>query len=142
KHSQLEISSGQTGRTFRQQTRWCWEIRPRIPATGEVYDVVEIDGFNLRSGWCILTARSRGHVIAYQWCSRESGDAWGARFARIPAPVVVVCDGGPGMHAALKEHWPDTRVQRCLVHVQRNVRQYVTTKSRTPAGKALWGLAL
>ena len=46
------------------------------------------------------------------------------------------------MHAALKEHWPNTRVQRCLVHLQRNVRKYVTTRSKTIAGKALWGLAL
>lgn len=142
KHSQTEISSGSTGRTFRHRTRWCWELRPSIPVTGEFYDVVEIDGFNLRSGWCILTARSGGNVIAYQWCARESQAAWGALFQRLPEPAVVVCDGGPGIHAALREHWPNTRVQRCLVHLQRNVRKYVTTRSKTTAGKALWGLTL
>lgn len=46
------------------------------------------------------------------------------------------------MHAALKAHWPTTRVQRCLVHLQRNIGKYVTTRSKTVAGKALWGLAL
>ena len=104
--------------------------------------MLQIDGFNLRTGWCILTARSRGRVIAYQWCSRESKAAWDALLQRIPAPVVTVCDGGSGLHAALAEHWPDTRVQRCLVHLQRNVRKYVTTRSRSNAGKALWQLAL
>lgn len=142
KHSQTDTPSGGTGRTFRHRTRWCWELRPRIPVTGELHDVVEIDGFNLRSGWCILTARSQGRVIASQWCSRESQAAWGALLQRLPAPTVVVCDGGPGMHAALREHWPDTRVQRCLVHLQRNIRKYVTTRSKTTASKALWGLAL
>ena len=142
KHRQSEIDGNQTGRSFRRRTAWCWKLRPHIPATGEIYDVVQIDGFNLRSGWCILTARSRGKVIAYQWCARESQAAWGALFQRLPAPTVVVCDGGPGMHAALKEQWPGTRVQRCLVHLQRNVRKYVTTRSKTIAGKALWGLAL
>ena len=82
-----------------------------------------------------LVAISRGKVIAYQWCARESQAAWGALFKRLPEPVVVVCDGGPGMHAALKEHWPGARVQRCLVHLQRNVRKYVTTRSKTAAGK-------
>lgn len=142
KHSQAATTSGGTGRSFRHQIRWCWDLRPQILRTGVVYDVVEIDGFNLRTGWCILTARASGKVIAWQWCARESQAAWGELFKRLPAPVVVVCDGGPGMHAALKEHWPETRIQRCLVHLQRNVRTYVTTKSRTPAGKALWGLAL
>lgn len=142
KHSQSELSPGETGRTFRHQIRWCWELRPRIPITGEVLNVVQIDGFNLRNGWCVLTARSRGKVVAYQWCARESQAAWAALLQRLPEPVVVVCDGGPGMHAALKEHWPGTRVQRCLVHVQRNIRKYVTTKSKTTAGKTLWGLAL
>lgn len=138
KHPQTQTPSGGTGRTFRH--RWCWLLRPRIPDTGVIHDVVQIDGFNLRTGWCILTARSRSKIVAYQWCDRESQAAWGALFQRVP--TVVVCDGGPGMHAALREHWPTTRVQRCLVHLQRNVRKHVTTRSRTVAGKALWGLAL
>lgn len=142
KHSQADNDGTQSGRSFRRQTHWCWELRPRIHLTGDIYGVIEIDGFNLRTGWCVLTARSRGKVIAYQWCARESQAAWGALFAKLPPPTVVVCDGGPGMHAALKEHWPQARVQRCLVHLQRNVRKYVTTRSKTAAGKALWGLAL
>lgn len=140
--TQAELDDTQTGRTFRRKTAWCWLIKPRIPITGEVYDVIEIDGFNLRTGWCVLTARTGGKAIAFQWCSRESQAAWGALFTHLPAPTVVVCDGGPGMHAALKEHWPTTRIQRCLVHLQRNIRKYVTKHSKSEAGKGLWGLAL
>lgn len=142
KASQSDTDGTQSGRSFRRRITWCWDLRPNIPATGVIHDVVEIDGFNLRTGWCILTARADGKVVAAQWCARESQAAWGALCARLPEPAVVVCDGGPGMHAALRKHWPNARVQRCLVHLQRNVRKYVTTKSRTPAGKALWGLAL
>lgn len=85
----------------------------------------------------IRRERRRSAVVR----SRVPGSL-GELFKRLPEPTVVVCDGGPGMHAALKEHWPNARVQRCLVHLQRNVRKYVTTRSKTPAGKALWGLAL
>lgn len=102
--AQTDTKPGGTGRTFRHQIRWCWDLQPRIPVTGEIYDAVQIDGFNLRTGWCVLVAISRGKVIAYQWCARESQAAWGALLQRLPEPVVVVCDGGPGMHAALKEH--------------------------------------
>lgn len=142
KHSQAESDGTLTGRSFRRQTAWCWDLHPRIPHVSVAHDVVELDGFNLRTGWCVLVAYSNGNVIDYQWCSRESEAAWSALFTRVPGPRVVVCDGGPGMHAARRAHWPDTRVQRCLVHLQRNVRKYVTTRSKSPAGKALWGLAL
>ena len=86
----------------------------------------------------IRRERRRSAVVR----SRVPGSLGGELFKRLPEPTVVVCDGGPGMHAALKEHWRNARVQRCLVHLQRNVRKYVTTRSKTPAGKALWGLAL
>jgi hypothetical protein len=40
------------------------------------------------------------------------------------------------------ECWPETRVQRCLVHVQRNVRTYLTLAPRTEAGRTLRALSL
>lgn len=141
KAAQHDHGGASAARQFRRETAWCWELRPRIPITGDIYDVLQIDGFNLRTGWCVLTARHQGTVVAAQWCSCEGYAAWSALMQRLPAPQVVVCDGGPGMHAALREHWSNTRIQRCLVHLQRNVRKYVTTRSKTTAGKGLWGLA-
>ena len=67
--------------------------------------------------------------------------AWKALLDQVPPPKVVVCDGGSGLLVAVAEVWPDTLVQRCLVHVQRNVRTCLTTKPRTDAGRALWALA-
>ena len=55
----------------------------------------------------------------------------------VPRATVVVTDGGSGIAAALSECWSETAVQRCLVHVQRNVRTYLTGRPRTEAGKAL-----
>lgn len=42
----------------------------------------------------------------------------------------------------IKHVWPSTAVQRCLVHIQRNVRTYVTSRPRTEAGRAIYALAL
>jgi transposase-like protein len=53
---------------------------------------------------------------------------------------VVIADGGTGLGAALAQQWAGTDIQRCLVHVQRNVRTYLTSNPRTDAGKALLGL--
>ncbi|MFS0464607.1 transposase, partial [Corynebacterium striatum] len=51
-------------------------------------------------------------------------------------------DGGKGAYSAIKQCWPSTRIQRCLVHAQRVVRQYVTSRPRTDAGRAIYKLAL
>jgi len=58
----------------------------------------------------------------------------------VPAPRVVIADGGTGLGAALAQQWAGTDIQRCLVHVQRNVRTYLTSNPRTDAGKVLLGL--
>ena len=49
----------------------------------------------------------------------------------------MITDGSSGIAAALSECWSETAAQRCLVHVQRNVRTYLTGRPRTEAGKAL-----
>lgn len=116
-------------------------MEPALAVTGEIHDEVQVDGFYLSSNWCCLIASTRGQVIAWQWCDREKSIAWQALMDRIPAPTVTVCDGGTGLLPAIALAWPDAKVQRCLVHVQRNVRTHLTSRPKTDAGKALWGLA-
>jgi hypothetical protein len=91
----------------------------------------------------VLTAvNGDGEVVNWQWCNRESTAAYEALLAPIPSPLVVVCDGGQGLRTALKNMWPDTRVQRCLVHVQRNIRTNTTLNPRSDAGKGMRKLSL
>ena len=136
------VRGGGTGRTFRDQHAWCWNIEPAIPVTGQVYDEVQVDGIYLRSGWCALIAIADQHVIGWQWCDREKQASWAALLGRLPAPRVVVTDGQAGILAAVAECWPTTQVQRCLVHVQRNVRTYLTLQPRSDAGRTLRALSL
>lgn len=130
-----------SARAFRRRTRWCWNVEPALAVTGEIHDEVQVDGFYLSSNWCCLIASTRGQVIAWQWCDREKSIAWQALMHRVPAPTVTVCDGGTGLLPAIAVAWPDAKIQRCLVHVQRNVRTHLTSRPKTDAGKALWGLA-
>lgn len=116
-------------------------MEPILAPTGEIHDEVQVDGLYLSSRWCCLVASTRGRVIAWQWCDREKSVAWQALMQQVPAPTVAVCDGGTGLLPAIEIAWPDAKVQRCLVHVQRNVRTHLTTRPKTDAGKALWGLA-
>ncbi|WP_408924610.1 transposase [Corynebacterium tuberculostearicum] len=54
---------------------------------------------------------------------------------------MVVLDGGTGAYSAICQLWPQTTIQRCLVHAQRVVRRHVTSRPRTEAGKAIYVLA-
>ena len=62
--------------------------------------------------------------------------------APIPAPDVVVCDGGAGFERARRRVWPRTRVQRCLFHAFCQVRRYTTSRPRLQAGREPCALAL
>jgi hypothetical protein len=143
KDSQEQISPV-SGRTFRRHHSWCWNVSPVIAVTGEIYDEVQLDGTYLAHGWCLLVAinGATGQMIAWQWCDSEKTASWTALLSRIPPPRVVVTDGGSGLASALKACWPQTKVQRCLVHVQRNVRIYLTMNPHTDAGRSLRALSL
>lgn len=137
KHSQTEAARGHHRSTFHRQTSWCWNITPSLPAVTEPPRVVLLDGTYLGS-WCLLVAITEDLTpLAWQWCARESETAWAALLRQIPAPLVVVCDGGSGLHAALRNEWPDTLIQRCIFHVWMNLRTHLTLQPRTPAGQSL-----
>ncbi len=57
---------------------------------------------------------------------RERHDDWlefgrGLSARGLPAPLLVVSDGAPGLLAAIGELWPDADRQRCSVHRLRNI---------------------
>lgn len=141
KHTQADLDGG-TGRTFRDQTAWCWDLEPRMPVTGEVHDAILVDGIWVGS-WCLLIALSdTGHVLAWQWAARESTAAWTALFEQVPPPEVIVTDGGSGIRSAIATTWPHTAIQRCIFHLQMNVTRELTRNPRLAAGRALRALAM
>ncbi len=141
KHSQAEITNTATGRSLRRDTAWCWDIEPRLGPVETVHHQVLVDGIWIGS-WCLLIAVTETlQVLAWQWCARESTAAWTALLERIPTPTVIVCDGGTGIAAAVRQTWPDTKIQRCLFHVQMNIRRHLTLNPRTDAGRRLLTLS-
>lgn len=133
---------GQSLTTWDRDHAWCWSTRPIWQVTGEVYDQLFIDGTYIPYGWCVLVAYTSGGVIAYQLCHKENKEAYRALLSRIPAPIMVVTDGNSGALAAIKECWTTTRIQRCLFHIQRNIRTITTIRPKTQQHKALYRLGL
>lgn len=135
--------------TRRKVSRWTIDRRfttfwyidiPTTPDPHRIYDQIFIDGTYTKAG-CLLVAATRTHVIAWHWAKSETKHAYTQLLRQIPPPLCVVLDGGQGALSAIATCWPTTRIQRCLVHAQRVVRRYTTSRPRTPAGQAIYGLA-
>jgi len=125
------------GRTFRRKCSRFWNYLPRPPATGEAHRVVFVDGIYVARNVVVLIARDERFVLGWYLARSENSDAWGALMAPIPAPEVVVADGGSGFEKARCRIWPATRVQRCTFHVWMNIRNYTTLNPKLPAGAQL-----
>lgn len=73
------------------------------------------------------------------WCygKRENSSLWTNTLWAIPQPGAVVTDGQKGILKALNTLWPTVVIQRCLVHVERNMRVKLTMHPQSDAGKDL-----
>jgi hypothetical protein len=140
KQSQIELTIDVTDRTWRNQTSWCWDIIPKPELTGEVYEIILIDGIRVGSLVCLI-ARTPSFVITWHWVGWESSYTWLELLEKLPAPTIVVCDGQKGILLAIARCWPTTRVQRCIFHVWQNIRTKLTLHPQTTAGVELLHLA-
>lgn len=128
--------------TMRRRFTRVWDVpTPHPEPTGDVLPYVFIDGTWLAHGWTLLIARSKHHVQEWQWATNEKSEAWIVLLERIVPPDVVITDGGGGALKAIRQCWPNTRIQRCLVHIHRNNIRDLTRNPKTMAGKALLALS-
>ncbi len=69
-----------------------------------------------------MIGRSLDKPVFWSFCDHENYFNWINFLSRVKEPKIVVCDGQRGMLAAIREVWPEVRIQRCLVHIKRLVR--------------------
>ena len=129
-------------RTLRRRCELMWGLWPPVPLVDEVHHVVHVDGIHLHRDAVVLIAVAGGHVIGWHVAKSEKAAAWQCLMARIAPPDVLVCDGGGGVLKAAKATWPDTRIQRCLFHVQANILEPAGRRPRLEAGGRLRRVAL
>lgn len=130
------------GRTLRRKNEKFWKIWPVSLPVDEHYRVIHVDGIYLHHQAVVLIAcTSDNTVIAWHVARNENIHAYQALLMKIPAPDMVVCDGGTGFITACHRVWPTTRIQRCVFHVYNQVKRYTTTHPMTPAGQDLYHLA-
>jgi hypothetical protein len=113
-----------------------WDVIPTLLITGEIYDCVVLDATSVG---CRVVAiiRSLSHCLVWQYGLREQSELWSGTLAMLPRPRAVVCDGQKGILKALREVWPGIIIQRCHVHVRRNIRVKLTLHPQSQAGQDL-----
>lgn len=127
--------------TFWRRISWIWKIWPIAPYTGEVSDVIFLDGIWLKRDAVILIACSKDHVLAWHLAQSECAEAWAALMMRMPAPSMLVSDGARGLAKAASAIWPTTRIQRCTFHAASQVKRHTTLNPKLECGRELLGIA-
>lgn len=139
KDSQAAMPGG--GRSFRRRTAEFWEVWPMPVPDGELHRVLYVDGIWVARDLVVLICCSGERVVSWYMARSENSRAWSALMSPIPAPEVVVTDGGSGFAKAVRETWPRTRVQRCAFHAFSQVKRYTTTRPKLQAGRELYLIA-
>lgn len=139
KHSLSEQSCSKA--TFERRAEMFWKLWPLSQPTGEVHDVLFVDGIYITRSLVVLIACTKRYVVAWHLAHCECSSSWAALLIKIAPPIMVVTDGGSGFTKAAKALWPNTKIQRCLVHVKRQVIRKTTTNPQLVCGQELLKIA-
>ncbi len=114
----------------------------------EAYTIVYLDGFHLKVRLAKRVVRGSvpvlaalgvapdGHkrLLSLRLAVSEASTHWGSlvedlRKRGLPAPELVISDGHKGLTKAL-EKWPESRLQRCVVHKSANLLEHCPVHAR------------
>ena len=130
------------GVSRRTLARWFTPLWGRIqqppvpnhdPCAVYILDGVYLSG---RENTALICRTLTAH-LCWMFAVRESMASWLAFLKNLPAPDAAVVDGQKGLLAAILYLWPQAKIQRCLVHIERLARIKLTRQPKTRAGKEL-----
>lgn len=135
---------GITPRALRDRFHRYWAVAPQpllpaAPVHGIIFDGTSV----MKHQRVVLVAQDsqRRKPIGWMFAERESYESWW-RLLNAPQfitlqPRFAVCDGQKGLLKALRAVWPDIVIQRCLLHVVRQARLWLTQHPKTSTGQEL-----
>jgi len=71
--------------------------------------------------------KKEGYKNVYAWFSKLNEEGLN--------PLYITMDGEQSVIRAINELWPQTKIQRCLYHIQREGMRWLRTYPKTQAGK-------
>jgi len=79
-----------------------------------------------------IYAKKEGYKNTHLWFSRLKDSGL--------YPLYITMDGEKSVIRAINEIWPQTKIQRCLYHIQREGMRWLRTYPKTQAGRDLRSL--
>ncbi|MBA7558212.1 hypothetical protein ES705_51005 [subsurface metagenome] len=76
-----------------------------------------------------IYTKKEGYKNVYAWFSKLSKEGL--------SPLYITMDGERSVIRAINKIWPQTKIQRCLYHIQREGMRWLRTYPKTQAGKDL-----
>lgn len=140
----LSERAGVSRSTTQRGLRHHWDVVPLPQICPADIPVLVLDATTVvKRAWVVLIAQDaqRRRPVSWRFAARESYGAWQGFLQSLEAfgihPHCVVCDGQKGLLKAVHAVWPEALIQRCLLHVVRQARAWLTQHPKTPAGQAL-----
>ena len=94
-----------------------WYPKVRIGRQRVMVPVLVTLGVKANGERIIVDMRLAGEESAASWS--EVVESLVRR--KIGKPILAMIDGNPGLHSALRKHWPGIAIQRCTAHKLRNL---------------------
>lgn len=121
-----------------------WELLPQPKKIIDNSSVLVVDGVSVVKHQLVALVifdRLKHIPLFWSFTLRESYDSWVNIFGTMKVkgiyPAVIICDGQKGLIKAINEVWPKTIIQRCLIHISRQAKAWLTQNPKTPAGQEL-----
>lgn len=121
-----------------------WEYLPLPRPIVQNSEVLVVDGVSVVKHHLVVLVifdRLRHATLSWSYVSRESYLGWRDMFFGLKVhgvePKVIVCDGQKGLIKAIHEVWPQTIIQRCLIHISRQAKAWLTQNPKAEAGQEL-----
>jgi len=116
------------------------EINERSLAEDPIL-VLMLDGFRLSADLCAITAlgideKGTKHILGFTIGGSENEEVCRELIRRLQERglslaakhILVVTDGSKALRNAALAFYPDAKIQRCLIHKERNIRSYLAKK--------------
>jgi transposase-like protein len=127
-------SSSSVSRLWVEEGRKLFAVFRERDLSAESWFALMVDGVHLAHDLVAvvavgLTVDGRKVVLDFELGASENFEACSRLLARLKprgvtftGPPLAILDGGDATAKAVRRHYPDTHIQRCLVHKERNIR--------------------
>lgn len=135
----MQISNRSISRLFKKFL----EQAPQIPVKSKTQVHLLIDGTYLPNGLCLILYYDHDirYIQLYRTSSQEKFREIYQDLKALKALGVeiysVTCDGHKSILKAVKKAYPNAVIQRCVIHVKRQCRAYLSRRPKLEASKEL-----